>query len=276
MYETMEIIKRWDAGETLLNDKFTTYLEETNLLNKPINIWRNKIKNCKFDCWECQYCDKIYEAKSAMDYSDLVKHTADCIARSGVPNVFLNIPGLTSPRVQTLLNSIAKGVETYLEIGTYQGATLCAVMQDNPITAVVVDNWQEQIQSQNGEVSAPNDINTFFANVEEHRNNSIVNVLNSDLFDVDITPMLNSMRMFFYDGPHDQDSVRQAVEYYWPAFCDEAVLVFDDANWKGVVDGAREGINNSQGIAIYEKMLLNSQESKNEWWNGLYIVVVRK
>jgi len=276
MYETMEIIKRWDAGEELLNDKFTTYLEETNLLNKPINIWRNKIKNCKFDCWECQYCDKIYEAKSAMDYSDLVKHTADCIARSGVPNVFLNIPGLTSPRVQTLLNSIAKGVETYLEIGTYQGATLCAVMQDNPITAVVVDNWQEQIQSQNGEVSAPNDINTFFANVEEHRNNSIVNVLNSDLFDVDITPMLNSMRMFFYDGPHDQDSVRQAVEYYWPAFCDEAVLVFDDANWKGVVDGAREGINNSQGIAIYEKMLLNSQESKNEWWNGLYIVVVRK
>lgn len=276
MYETMEIVKKWDRNEILLNNDFPQYLRETDLLNKPIDIWREKIKNCKFDCWECQYCDKIYEAKSAIDHSDLVKHTADCIARSGVPNIFLDIPGLTSPRVQTLLNSLAQGVETYLEVGSYQGATLCAVLQNNPITAVAVDKWEEQIKSQNGDIDEPNDINIFFENIEKHRGKSIVNVLNSDLFEVDIMPMQNSMRMFFYDGPHDQETVKKAVEYYWPALTDEAILVFDDANWRGVVDGARDGINACEGFAVYEKMLLNSQENKNEWWNGLYIVVVRK
>ena len=276
LYETMDIIKKWDQDEILLNNDFPQYLQETDLLNKPIDIWREKIKNCKFDCWECQYCDKIYQAKSAIDHSDLVKHTADCIARSGVPSIFLDIPGLTSPRVQTLLNSLAQGVETYLEVGSYQGATLCAILQDNPITAVAIDNWKDQIQSQNGEVTEPNDINLFFENIEKHRGNSIVNVLNSDLFEVDTSPMQNSMRMFFYDGPHDEESVKRAVQHYWPALTDEAVLVFDDANWRGVVDGAREGINSCEGIAVYEKMLLNSEENKNEWWNGLYIVVVRK
>jgi len=276
MYETMDIVKRWDNNEVFLHDTFSNYLEETNLLNKPINIWRDKIKNCKFDCWECQYCDKIYQAKTAMDHSDLVKHTADSIAKSGIPTVNIPVIGLTSPRVQTLLNLLAQGVDTYLEVGSYQGATLCATMLDNPITAVAIDNWKEQIQSKNGSVKAENDINTFMKNVEEYRGRSIVNVLNSDLFQVDVTPMLHSMKLFFYDGPHDQQSVKQSVEHYWPALTEECILVFDDANWKGVVDGAREGINSCNGIAIYEKMLLNSEESKNDWWNGLYIVVARK
>ena len=88
--------------------------------------------------------------------------------------------------------------------------------------------------------------------------------------------MLNSMKMFFYDGPHDESSVAKAVEHYWPALAEEAILVFDDANWDGVVDGARTGINNCRGLATYEKLILNSIENKNEWWNGLYIVVIRK
>lgn len=276
LYETMDIIKRWDNNEELLNDSFSKYLEETNLLEKPINIWRNKIKNCKFDCWDCQYCDKIYKAKSNLDHSDLVKHTVDAIARSGIPTINLNIPGLTSPRVQTLLNLLAQGVDTYLEVGSYLGATLCAVMKDNPITAVVIDQWQEQIQSQDRTVVAPNDIKEFFKNVEQHKGNSIVNVINADLFTVDVTPMLNSMKLFFYDGPHDEASVQRAVKHYWPALANEAILVFDDANWRGVVDGARAGINDCGGVAVYEKMLLNSTENKNEWWNGLYIVIVRK
>jgi len=276
LYETMEIIRKWDRNETLLNDNFAPYLQETNLVEKPINVWREKIKNCKFDCWECQYCDKIYEVKSKIQHSELVKHAAECIANSGIPTINLDIPGLTSPRVQTLLNTLAQGVDTYMEVGTYLGATLCAVLKDNPIQAVAIDHWSEGIASQNGEVAEDNDINVFFKNLEKHRGDSNVVVLNQDLFSVDVSPAQNSIKMFFYDGPHDETSVAKAVEHYWPALANEAILVFDDANWQGVVDGARQGINNSNGIAVYEKMLLNSEENKNEWWNGLYVVVIRK
>jgi predicted O-methyltransferase YrrM len=276
LYETMETIRKWDRNEEIIVEGFETYLNETNLLEKPINVWRDKIKNCKFDCWECQYCDKIYKVKSDIDHSELVKHTSEAIARSGVPTINLDIPGLTSSRVQTLLNSLAQGVDTYLEVGSYLGATLCAVLKDNPINAVAIDHWSEGIQSANGEITEANDINVFFKNIEEHRGESTVTVLNKDLFEVDVTPMLNSMKMFFYDGPHDESSVAKAVEHYWPALAEEAILVFDDANWDGVVDGARTGINNCRGLATYEKLILNSVENKNEWWNGLYIVVVKK
>ena len=276
LYETMETIRKWDRNEEIIVEGFETYLNETNLIEKPINVWRDKIKNCKFDCWECQYCDKIYKVKSDIDHSELIKHTSEAIARSGVPTINLDIPGLTSSRVQTLLNSLAQGVDTYLEVGSYLGATLCAVLKDNPINAVAIDHWSEGIQSANGEVTEANDINVFFKNIEEHRGDSTVTVLNKDLFEVDVTPMLNSMKMFFYDGPHDESSVAKAVEHYWPALAEEAILVFDDANWDGVVDGARTGINNCRGLATYEKLILNSIENKNEWWNGLYIVVIRK
>ena len=276
LYETMETIRKWDRNEEIIVEGFETYLNETNLIEKPINVWRDKIKNCKFDCWECQYCDKIYKVKSDIDHSELIKHTSEAIARSGVPTINLDIPGLTSSRVQTLLNSLAQGVGTYLEVGSYLGATLCAVLKDNPINAVAIDHWSEGIQSANGEITEANDINVFFKNIEEHRGDSTVTVLNKDLFEVDVTPMSNSMKMFFYDGPHDESSVAKAVEHYWPALAEEAILVFDDANWDGVVDGARTGINNCRGLATYEKLILNSIENKNEWWNGLYIVVIRK
>ena len=117
LFETMEIIRKWDRNEEILIETFNRYLEETNLKERPIDIWRDKIKNCKFDCWECQYCDKIYKAKTTLDHSDLVKHVVSCVETSGVPSVRVDVPGLSSPRVQTLLNSIARGVDSYLEIG---------------------------------------------------------------------------------------------------------------------------------------------------------------
>lgn len=276
LYETMDIIKRWDRNEELLNDNFSRYLEETNLKDKPINIWRNKIKNCKFDCWECQYCDKIYQAKSPLDHSELVRHVADSVARSGIPTVSVDVPGLTSPRVQTLLNNLAQAVDIYLEVGSYLGATACAVLKDNPISLIAVDKWQEQIQSQDGTVTSSNDVDTFIKNIEKYKGSSRVKILNQDLFTVDVSVMLDSVKMFFYDGPHDAASTQRAVEHYWPALAEEAILVFDDANWQGVVEGARNGINSCNGLVLYEKMLLNSEENKNEWWNGVYVLVIKK
>lgn len=276
LFETMDIIRKWDRNEEIIVTGFERYLEEHNLQDKPINAWRKIIKNCKFDCWECQYCDKIYKAKSDVEHSDLVKHVADSIARSGIPTVKLDIPGLTSRRVQTLLNNVAKGVGSYLEIGSYLGATVCAAMKDNPLTVIAIDTWQTNIQPQKDEVLPDNDINKFFENIKKYKGNSIVNVVNDHMFNVDVSPLVDKIEMFFYDGPHDQETTRRVVNHYWPAFTDEAILIFDDANWKGVVDGAREGIIDCHGNVIYEKLLLNSEENSREWWNGLYVVVIKK
>ena len=57
---------------------------------------------------------------------------------------------------------------------------------------------------------------------------------------------------------------------------DEAILVFDDANFEGVVSGAHEGIKESGFEIIYEKMILNEIEDPDQWWNGLLVTIVRR
>ena len=276
LFETMEIIRKWDRNEEILIETFDRYLDETNLRERPIDAWRKLIKNCKFDCWECQYCDKIYKAKTNIDHSDLVKHVVTCVEASGVPTVKVDVPGLTSPRVQTLLNSIAKGVDSYLEIGSYLGSSLCSVLKDNMLIAVAIDKWEEQIQSQDGSVTDANNFDEFVKNVEKYRGNNRVEAINNDMFNIDTSNMNSAFSMFFYDGPHDKDTTREAVKHYWNALKQEAVLIFDDANWDGVVEGAREGINECGGYVTYEKLMLNEQEDVSQWWNGLYILVISK
>jgi predicted O-methyltransferase YrrM len=277
LYETMDIIRRFARGEELLFADFDNYIRETNLIEKPINIWRDKIKNCKFDCWDCNYCDKIYEKKSDIKHSELVQHTVAAIAKSGIPTVRIDVKGLTSPRVQTLLNTLARGVSTYMEIGAAMGATFCAVLKDNPLRAVAIDSWQQNIQPANRATLLPtNRVETFIENVKKYKGDSTVDVINGDLFKVDVEPFTNSIQMLFYDGPHDLESTRKAVEHYYSVLTNEAIIVFDDANWEGVVAGAREGLNAVGAHVVYEKLILNSEENANEWWNGLYVMVIRK
>jgi len=276
-HETLRIVEKWNNDEEILIENFLQYLEETNLEHKPIDLWRDKIKNCKFDCWECQYCDKIYESRADLDYSDLVKHTADAIHKSGVPTVRVDVPGLTSPRAQTLLNNLASGVDTYMEIGSAQGATFAAVLKDNPITAFAIDSWNENIQPEQHEPIMPqNEARTFVENIAPYKGDSVVHVIDNDMFAVDTTVFKNRIKMWFYDGPHDQETTKNAVMHYWNTFASESILVFDDANWQGVVHGANEGIEECGGQITFSKLMLNDIEDKDAWWNGMYIVVVNK
>ncbi len=75
---TMKIIENYVAGKEILIDTFKDYIEDTSLAGKPINAWRKFIKNCKFDCWDCNRCDKLYEAKNGAripDKSDFIIET---------------------------------------------------------------------------------------------------------------------------------------------------------------------------------------------------------
>ena len=100
-------------------------------------------------------------------------------------------------------------------------------------------------------------------------------MFNCDYIDVDKTSIKN-VDLFLYDGDHSFESTKIAVEYFAETFAEECVLIFDDANWTGVVDGAIAGIEKAGLTIQYEKKMLNSIEDEKMWWNGLYIVVVKK
>lgn len=276
--QSLRMIERYINNEQILADDFDNFLERTQMSGKPISVWREKIKTCKFDCWECQYCDKIEEKKSDLDHTLLTKHVVKCVAESGIPKINIKISGLTSPRVQTLLNSLAKGVGSYLEIGSYIGATAASVLKDNPLNAYFVDNWAQQIQPERDDIPATeeNTLQKFEENVKPYIGDSKVTVFNQDMFTVNLFEIHNNIQLFFYDGPHDEKSTGDAVKYYYPVLDKESILVFDDANWEGVVVGARNALQEIGANIVYEKIILNDLEDINAWWNGLYIMVVRK
>jgi predicted O-methyltransferase YrrM len=269
--ETMDIIKRFAAGDEILFSGFEEYLEETNLVEKPIQAWRRKIKNCKFDCWDCNFCDRIYAAKSDIKSHPLVLAVTKELVDSVNKPIANNSIGLTSDRVRQLLYSLSLHCTKYLEIGCAIGATASAVAQNPNIDMHCIDNWSQQIQPESGEFELPlNDKQEFLRNVG--RNN--LHIHDADLLSVDRTS-IKGVDFMFYDGPHDEATTAQAVEYYAPCLAEHAILIFDDANWDGVVAGANQGIERAGLIPIYSKLVLNSVENSQQWWNGLYILVVK-
>ena len=275
--ETMDIIRRYANNEEILFDSFNDFIEETNMVDKPITIWRNKIKNCKFDCWDCGYCDKIMAAKYGNHINPKVAMVAKELVDSVNNPIEINIPGLTSTRIQSLINGLAKTSSKYLEIGSYQGATAASALSGNNIDAYFVDMWQEAPQAvrEGWETPNTNTIQEFKKNITPYRGNNRVFISNSDMFKVNLSNISN-IDLFFYDGPHDFESTKNAVKYYSPTFANQSILIFDDANWTEVVQGAYKGIVESGLKILYSKKVLNSLESEKDWWNGIYIVVVEK
>lgn len=64
LVNTMEIIHNYKNNKDILFNDFDDYILDKNLVGKPIEAWRQFIKNCKFDCWDCNKCDKLFEAKN--------------------------------------------------------------------------------------------------------------------------------------------------------------------------------------------------------------------
>jgi hypothetical protein len=59
--ETISIIKNYALGQEILQDNSQAYLDGVSY--EELKSWRRKIKTCKFQCWDCNYCDIIAEKK---------------------------------------------------------------------------------------------------------------------------------------------------------------------------------------------------------------------
>jgi hypothetical protein len=273
LFETMDIISRYANNEDILFDTFNEYINETNLVNKPINAWRDKIKNCKFDCWDCNFCDKLYETKSKQQSHPLILAVTKELVDSVNCPVDVNVQGLTSVRVQQLLFALSQHCTQYLEIGSALGATAGAVALNPNIKIDCVDNWsQPDIQPESGLFDLPINSRAVFETNVQHTN---LVIHDQDLLAVDVDKIAN-VDLFFYDGPHDEETVTRAVVHYKDCLAEYAILIFDDANWTDTVVGANQGIEQAGLTPVYSKMMLNSKENPGQWWNGLYILVVKK
>lgn len=272
IFNTMDIVNKYVANEEILFDEFKEYLDDTNLQDRPIDTWRKIIKTCKFNCWDCNFCDKLYEKKSGETAHPLVQAVVKELVNSVSYGNNLQAPGLTSTRVQNLLFGLGEHVKSYLEIGSAMGATASAAGVYD-IEVHCIDNWETNIQPENENLFLPVNTRAEFEKYTAHIKRKHVH--QGDFLSID-TSGIKNIDLMFYDGPHDAESTRQAVKYYKDCLSDVAILIFDDANWHGVVAGADAGIREANLTPMYSKLILNNVEDKTMWWNGLYILVVKK
>ena len=274
--ETMQIIRNFRAGKAILFDGFNDFIQETNLVDKPIDIWRKKIKNCKFDCWDCGYCDKIMKAKYGDARNQKTLVVTSELVKSVTKKLDIDIPGLTSPRVQQFLNGLASKSTTYLEIGAYLGATAAGALSGNSLNAYFIDMWEEDLQPAEAKVDIPaNSLEQFEKNIAPYIGDNKITILNENMHDVDIEE-IKGVDLFFYDGPHEYEEVTKVLPKYKDSLADQAILVFDDANWTDVVKAAEDSAKKAGLKVMYSKKVLNPIESSKDWWNGLFVMVVSK
>ena len=72
LQESMDLIKRWADKEEYMFPEYKKYEKQLKMKESPLKKWREKIKTCKFDCWDCNYCEAVVEAH--MKKSELVMH----------------------------------------------------------------------------------------------------------------------------------------------------------------------------------------------------------
>ena len=186
------------------------------------------------------------------------------------------IHGLTSHKVQNFLNHICKCAETYLEVGCYLGATACAAIDRNKLTAYFVDNWEEDVQPMRDDLPRlpPTSKEQFLNNINAYSGQNEIKVYDADMFQVDVSDF-KPIDVFFYDGPHGKDVTRAAIKHYAPALSDQSIVIVDDANFDGTVDGAKLALIESGLTVHFERIILEEEhENENGWWNGIYILGV--
>ena len=301
LQESMDLIKRWAHEEESMFPEYKKYEKQLKMKESPLKKWRAKIKTCKFDCWDCNYCEAVVEAH--MKKSELVMHpqVETCIEafnNSGKylsnhrtydpkdPSAYYNVEGLTSPRVRHFLNNLcSQEGAVYLEVGVYAGSTFCAAVQNNDMVAAYAnDNWsQPNLQPARDDMDLTLEnvtVDTFVKNLQENiTTDSLdfdIKVLNGDSSQLGKKDFEQDVNVIFYDGDNDQ---LKMIEFYTQMLTftqDVFTLVVDDANVEKNVEVTKQFIEYNGLKVLYERELLNDQEDINMWWNGLYVVVVSK
>lgn len=207
----------------------------------------------------------------------LIQHVKDCIfsaenQTSPLSQEVLQVPGMSSAKTRHLLNNLCKMPQTvYLEIGVWMGSTFTAALYGNGewvVDAIAIDNWAE--------FGGPKE--DFERHCKQFLSGINYRVCSTDCFSLDKKVVFSKpVNIYFYDGNHSTESQESAFTYLNDAFDDVFIAMVDDWNWAEVRKGTESAFQKLGYHVLYEQALSSRHSGDTEqWWNGLYICVIRK
>ena len=282
LMESMDIINRWALDKDILFPQYKKYIEDVDLKERPIDVWREKIKTCQFNCWKCNYCDKVYESgKGNNKVHPKIPFIIDAIDKAEKKEskyTGVGIEALTSDITRHFLNNICSYDGTkYLEAGVYAGGTFYSALQNNNIKGYAVDDfekayapWRDDIEF----VGHKDPKKAFLQPPWWPDKRYDFELLEGKVDDITVPEKCN---VIFYDADHDPLQQYKNINHLLQFCEDEFILLVDDANMSGVVESVEDLVKHKKLNVLFERKILTSiPEDQSSWWNGIYILLIQK
>ena len=282
LFETMKIIQKFDNNDEILYTDYENFIRDNKFAQKRIDVWKTTIRNCKFNCWDCNICDKIVEKNNSVnlidtDKSALVKSKKE---ESKLSQTVLDIPGLTSNKVKHFINNICELPDCkYLEVGVYQGAMFASALQGNNIIANAVDNWSDthNVPMRDIDIKAETDDTkqVFLKNIRPYTGGKSVTITDSDSAE-SLSKIPVKSNVVLYDGEHTEEAHYSFLTKYNSKIDNTFCLIIDDWNWLQVRQGTEKSIQALGYKVLFKEEIFTKGEDPTDFWNGLGIFVLNK
>ena len=284
LFESLKIIEKFANNEQILYTDFEVFIKDNKFAQKRIDVWKTTIRNCKFDCWDCNVCDKIVEKNNSVNLIDTVKNALIKSKNndSKISEKTKNLPGLTSEKVKHFINNLCELPDCkYLEAGVFQGSIFAAAVERNDLVATAIDNFSESsiipmdsnvnINSEKG-----NNKEIFLRNIKDLVLNKQVNIIDSNVFDTNLNKISLKSNVIFMDIEHTYESHYNFLNKFYEKIDNTFVYVVDDWNWLQVRDATFKSIEDLKLKTLFKEEIFTKGEDKNDYWNGLGIFVLNK
>lgn len=184
----------------------------------------------------------------------------------------LTIDGMSSPKNRHLLNNLCSIKNThYLEIGCWKGSTFISALFNNQSTLLSTSGIDSWIESEAAYLE-------FQQNCLTHIPDQPYDVYSEDCFSRHPNEYIkDKITLYFYDGGFTKEDLAKAFLFFNDVFDDLFVAIVDDWNWAQVREGTFEGFETLNYTILYEINLpARFNGDTEQWWNGLYVAVIRK
>lgn len=190
-------------------------------------------------------------------------------------DVISRVPNLTEENVLALLNlaaSLLSPGESYVEVGTYYGASLIGAMRDTTGDFVAIDAFSFGPIEFRGRKLPAASREGLEASLREFGAEGAT-ILEGDAFEVLEGGALGDRRVgvYYFDGPHDYDSQVRGLRAVEPWLADEGLLVVDDYDWEAVARATADYLAaEPRARLLFE--IPGADKGFPQWWEGVAVL----
>jgi protein O-GlcNAc transferase len=190
-------------------------------------------------------------------------------------DVIAGVPNLAEENVLALLNlaaSLRAPGESYVEVGTYYGASLIGAMRGNEGDFVAIDLFSfepHEVKGRELPAASRAGLDGSLRRFEAEG----ATILEGDAFEVLEGGALGDRRVgvYYFDGPHDYDSQVRGLRSVEPWLADEALLVVDDHDWENVARATRDYLASEPRARLLFD-IPGTDRGAPQWWEGVAVL----